>query len=266
MKPRLFRNVCRAALVPVFALSLPALAAIGKPAPVAPENMKQYEGNIGKSYTFTVTGVTNGSLWGTDTYTTDSNLSTAAVHAGAVAAGDTAEVEVVVAAGQPSYKGSTRNGVSSGDWEAYGGSYKFVKKSAGAGETAASPKTDTTQKAGGSAAPAAAGKPAPAGPENLADLADEGSQFGKPWDKVGKSYKFTVTGALLGTVFGSGPYTVDSNLATAAVHAGLVKPLAEAEVEVEFTEVSKDYKGSSANGVTTVDWPEPGRGFKFKKK
>ena len=60
-------------------------------------------------------GCTTGSVWGTDVYTTDSSICSAAVHAGVIqpAGGD---VTVTLASGLQSYSGSNRHGVSSSDW------------------------------------------------------------------------------------------------------------------------------------------------------
>ena len=43
-------------------------------------------------------------------------------------------------------------------------------------------------------------------------------------DKVGQTFLFTVTGTTNGTVYGDGIYTDDSELASAAVHAGILSP------------------------------------------
>ena len=67
---------------------------------------------------FTVTcpaSCSPGSLWGTDTYTTDSSLCTAARHAGVIKEGG-GDFTVTFADGKKSYKGSERNGVTSSDW------------------------------------------------------------------------------------------------------------------------------------------------------
>ena len=50
----------------------------------APLNMVSLCDPIGATYYFRVTGDTTGTLWGTDVYTGDSALATAAVHAGRV--------------------------------------------------------------------------------------------------------------------------------------------------------------------------------------
>ena len=64
-----------------------------------------------------------GSVWGTDKYTTDSSICKAAVHSGAIdnASGGNAKVEVI--AGESSYTGSVKNGVSTSNWGSYQNSF-----------------------------------------------------------------------------------------------------------------------------------------------
>jgi hypothetical protein len=96
-----------------------------------PGNLKAYEQKIGEVFAFSVTGaVAGGSIWGTDMYTTDSRLAMAAVHAGLLKDGETGVVKVKIVAGQPSYAGSAKNGVTSSGYGGYGGSYEFVKAAA----------------------------------------------------------------------------------------------------------------------------------------
>jgi hypothetical protein len=99
-----------------------------------PGNLKAYEGRIGETFSFSVTGsAAGGSIWGTDIYTTDSRLNMAAVHAGAVKDGETGVVKIKIVAGQPSYAGSARNGVTSSGYGGYGGSYEILKGGGGVG-------------------------------------------------------------------------------------------------------------------------------------
>ena len=67
-------------------------------------------------------------MWGTDIYTDDSALACAAVHAGVVLAGETKVVTVRIVAGQSSYQGLVRNGVTSSSYGTWPGSYSFVGK------------------------------------------------------------------------------------------------------------------------------------------
>jgi hypothetical protein len=92
----------------------------------APSNMVSYRCNVNNTYTFSLTGTTSGSLWGTMIYTDDSNLPTAAVHAGFVSSGQTSIVTVMVLVGQSSYTGSTQNGVTSSSYGSWVCSYTLI--------------------------------------------------------------------------------------------------------------------------------------------
>jgi hypothetical protein len=90
-------------------------------------DMQQFsEGDIGKVYRMTITGAIGGAIWGTDIYTSDSYIPTAAVHAGVITAGQTKEVYIKVVQGLNEYIGSTRNGVSTSGYGGWGLSYQFV--------------------------------------------------------------------------------------------------------------------------------------------
>jgi hypothetical protein len=90
-------------------------------------DMQQFsEADIGKIYKITITGTTGGAIWGTDIYTSDTHIPTAAVHAGVISVGQTKEVYIKVVQGLNEYIGSTRNGVSTSGYGGWGLSYQFV--------------------------------------------------------------------------------------------------------------------------------------------
>jgi hypothetical protein len=66
-----------------------------------------------------------GSVWGTDTYTDDSSICTAAVHYGLIGFAGGGSVTIEISPGLDSYSGSDRNGVSSSDYGSWSGSYFF---------------------------------------------------------------------------------------------------------------------------------------------
>lgn len=66
-------------------------------------------------------------VWGTDVYTSDSSIGTAAVHAGLITFNDGGEVTIRRVPGQKSYRGSQRNGVSTSDYGEWGGSFEFIR-------------------------------------------------------------------------------------------------------------------------------------------
>jgi hypothetical protein len=90
----------------------------------APARIQDLCDTPGTTYYFRVTGAADGSLWGTDVYTGDSALATAAVHAGAVTDGETAVVRVTVMPPLAQYQGSVRHGVTSHDYGRFGTAYR----------------------------------------------------------------------------------------------------------------------------------------------
>lgn len=105
---------------------------------VAPYNLTGYRNRVGQTFQFTVTAALSGAVWGTDVYTDDSSVASAAIHAGVLRAGETKTVTITILAGQNSYSASTRNSVISSSWGAWAGSYSF------AGSGAVSTTTATT--------------------------------------------------------------------------------------------------------------------------
>jgi len=126
----------------------------------------------------------SGAVWGSGTYTADSRICRAAIHAGAIpASGGT--VAVLPAPGQASYAGGTANGVTTTTYGPWAASFTF----------------------GMAAAPQAGACPAnfegQAAPVTCACAADQ---------------------AASGSVWGTGIYTTDSRVCRAAVHAGIIAP------------------------------------------
>lgn len=69
-----------------------------------------------------------GSVWGTGVYTDDSSICTAAAHAGRITVQGGGTVTIQIAGGRRSYRGSTRHGVESSDYDEYPGSFRFVSR------------------------------------------------------------------------------------------------------------------------------------------
>jgi hypothetical protein len=69
--------------------------------------------------------------------------------------------------------------------------------------------------------------------------------------------------AATGTVWGSGPYSDDSAVCRAALHAGLVGD-EPANVTITFLPGRNSYSASEANGVMTNDWGSWGGSFAFE--
>jgi hypothetical protein len=190
-----------------------------QPVRPTPVTLLQFQDSLGKTLSFEVVGAANGgSVWGSNPYTADSALAKAAVHAGVLQPGEAGQVKVTILPGQQSYTGSMRSGVTTSSWGAFPLSYRIE----GAREAQAAPTPVTL------------------------------SQFR---NSLGKTLSFEVVGAANGgSVWGSNPYTADSALAKAAVHAGVLQPGEVGQVKVTILPGQQSYTGSMRSGVTTSSW------------
>lgn len=90
-------------------------------------NVAQYRGqNTRVSFDCPAGGSLN-NIWGTDIYTDDSSVCTAAVHAGLITFASGGRVTIETRPGAASYTGSTRNGITTGSYGSWGGSFVFVR-------------------------------------------------------------------------------------------------------------------------------------------
>jgi hypothetical protein len=92
-------------------------------------NASQYRGQDGLRVSLDCTSggdPTIYSVWGTGTYTDDSSVCSAGVHAGRITAAEGGTVRIEIAPGMESYEGSEANGVTSLSYGQWDGSYVFV--------------------------------------------------------------------------------------------------------------------------------------------
>jgi predicted nucleic acid-binding Zn ribbon protein len=159
----------------------------------------------------------SGAVWGTGTYTTDSRVCRAAVHAGAIPATG-GVVTVTPAPGLPAYRGSAANGITTANYGPWSASFNVA---------------------------------APGGKGDGATLA------ACPGNFQNQSGALTCTceaqAALSGAVWGTGVYTTDSRICRAAVHAGAI-PATGGAVTVTPAPGLPTYLGSAANGITTSNY------------
>ncbi len=73
-------------------------------------------------------------------------------------------------------------------------------------------------------------------------------------NQIGKTFRFRVTGSTNGFIYGTGVYTADSSLATAAVHAGILRPGETKVIRVRIVAGRSRYIGSIRNGVHSSSW------------
>lgn len=185
-----------------------------------PGSLFSYSNAVGSTHRFVVVGATRGGIWGDGTYTSDSVLAVAAVHAGLLEPGQGGIVTVEIVGGLPGYEGTERYGVTSLAYGAWDTSYRFTG----------------------------------------VELVDGGVTLPDPGDlsgfrgQDGTVLKFEVTGAVDGSLWGDGIYTDDSQLAVAAVHAGVLKPGETGIVTVEILPGQESYAASDANGVASQSY------------
>jgi outer membrane protein OmpA-like peptidoglycan-associated protein len=191
-----------------------------------PDDMTPFAGSDERlTCTCPETSAPRGAIWGTDTYTADSAVCAAALHAGAVTRRG-GEVTLRMLPGRPRYPGTTRNGVQSIDYPAYGASYAFVGVTAG-------PQIC---------------------PDTMASYAG-----------TDETLACVCTGEAVarGTaVWGSGPYTGDSHVCRAARHAGVV-PVTGGSVTVRMLPGEPRYAASARNGVQTTSFGDYRSSFRF---
>lgn len=85
-------------------------------------------------------------------------------------------------------------------------------------------------------------------------------------NNTGTIYTFLVTGNTSGgTVWGSDIYTDDSNIAMAAVHAGVLKNGETGIVKIEMLAGRSSYTASTRNGVTTKNYTSWPGSYRFVK-
>ncbi len=181
---------------------------------------------VGQTFTWSVTGRNTGPLWGTGVYTSDSDLGTAAVHAGFLRVGETADVTFTMLPRQSQYHGTMNHSVTSRDWGVWDGSFRIER---------AANNTSSSSRSSDNAQP------------------DPGSLY-QLNAQPGQTFYFDVTGGNAGYVWGSELYTTDSTLATAAVHAGVLTVGQRGVIKVTILPGLNSYVAATRHGVTSSSW------------
>lgn len=208
------------------------------------QNLVAYRGHPGMQLLVRCpAGGTPGTVWGTDLYSDDSSVCTAAAHSGRVSFAQGGEVRVLVLAGAGVYTGSARGGVSSASYGAWPGSFVLLEGPA--------PGLTATPTPPAAPAPAPAVQFQPGVPTEVSWSTNATSVRGR----VGQRFVAVCPpGGAAGTVWGTEAYTDDSSVCTAAVHAGRLT-LAQGGVVTFWAHPGRGrYAGSSALGVSTQPW------------
>lgn len=164
-----------------------------------------------------------GSVWGTDIYTDDSSVCPAARHAGAIdARGGT--VTFSMQQGLGGYEGAARNGVSSSTYGPWESSYAFT----GSGAVASSVTS------------------------SIANCPATATEY-RGYRQGVTCYCTAPAAATQGSVWGSGPYTDDSHICRAALHAGVITRNG-GPVKITPMPGRASYAGSARNGVSSSEY------------
>lgn len=226
-----------------------------------------------------------GSLWGTDVYTCDSNLGLAAVHAGLLKVGEQGTVTVIIVKSPDAHVGSTRNGITSAGWGTYASSFVLQKKSAVAVSETKSPELPPHVNLWGSL-----NRERPRFVNWLSrhqGLSTDILLSGRTWSwkdnpdnsktaeeykqHIGAQFELEITGHVEGKVYGTDVYRYDSVIASAAVHAGLVRAGESATVVVTMVSPRKfpllmRFPGSIRNGVESASADDEAAGYALRRK
>jgi LCCL domain len=192
-------------------------------------------GSVGQTLTLTCSSAGEPhSVWGSDIYTADSSICTAAVHSGLITFQQGGTVTIELRPGRPIYGASERNGVTTstyGPWQ-----QSFVFKT---------PNIDAVVRAVEDATPVM-----------------WNTSPGMVSFEVGKTVKFSCpAGGKESTVWGTDTYTLDSSICTAAVHAGKIQLESGGPVTIEMRPGEDSYKGTLRNGIKTTDYGKYGSSF-----
>lgn len=186
---------------------------------------RTFQGQRGAGSCYCAPAAMTGAVWGTGTYTEDSSICAAALHAGAVGGGG-GVVTVQAFQGCNAYAGSRSNGIASSNYGPWNASFFFPGVTQGS--------------CGGPVGKSAAAPTIPNCP----------AAFTAMRGRSGVLSCNCPQGAFSGEVWGSAIYTEDSAICRAALHAGVVGPMG-GPVTLTAAQGCKSYSGTTNNGVTT---------------
>ncbi|MGZ5434875.1 MAG: LCCL domain-containing protein [Pyrinomonadaceae bacterium] len=186
-------------------------------------------GRNGQQFTFVCPagGPISSRLWGTDVYTDDSSICTAAVHAGYIELPSGGAVTIEIRPGQSGYTGVTRNGIVSRGYGSWSGSFVFVGRISGSANVNWAAQADSLR-------------------------GRNGQRF---------TYSCPPGGPPSGRVWGTDLYTDDSSICTAAVHAGAISIAAGGSVTIEIRPAASTYRGTLRNGIASKSYGAYGGSF-----
>ena len=174
----------------------------------------------------------SGDIWGSETYTDDTHICTAAYHAGALTRGRGGTATLQLTGSQESFPAATRNGLESRDWGPYEGSFRFVEYRPGSVSMASSDRT-----------PRDIGRCADADLTRM--RADAGALL---------SCSCPADTHISGDIWGTDTYTDDTHICTAAYHAGVLQRGAGGTAVFELSGPQEGFSSSIQNDLESRDW------------
>lgn len=201
-------------------------------------NASSLNGTDGKTFTLACSpGGAAHAVWGSDIYTADSSICTAAVHSGLINFQQGGAVSIELRPGKTIYGCSERNGVTTSPFGSYQQSFVFK-----------TPNTEAVVRAVEDQTPV------------LWNTSASMITF-----ELGKTYKFKCpAGGKESAVWGTDIYTLDSSVCNAAVHAGKLASDNGGSVTIELRPGESAYKGTMRNGIKSNDYGAYGSSFVVK--
>lgn len=201
-------------------------------------NASELRGRLDQDFTFICSsGGAIESVWGTNVYTYDSSICSAAVHAGLIKAKDGGRVTIRIRPGEEMYHGEIRNGVQSQDYGSYSASFIFLKPD---------------------------GTPLFVGPQALLLTWDKNASRWR--GRLDQDFLFDCPpGGSVGDVWGTDIYTYDSSICSAAVHAGIITLKDGGQVTIQIRPGAASYIGSTRHDVVSRSYGEYSGSFIFMK-
>jgi hypothetical protein len=164
---------------------------------------------------------TVGNIWGTDFYSSNSSICSAAVHAGIINARDGGKVQIKIRSGENFYNGTARNGVTSLRDGQHKGSFVFLNS---------------------------AGSAPPVEQVQIIEWNETASKLDGKLDQD-FTYMCSQNGTVSSNVQGTDTYTSSSSICSAAVHAGIITAKNGGKVKLIVSQGEKFYNATKRNGV-----------------
>jgi hypothetical protein len=208
-----------------------------------------FQGQTGKIYAFRCPAEGSAKpIYGSDIYTDDSSICTAAVHVGLMSVERGGLVRIEIRPGRSTYGSTTRHGIKSINFGEYGRSFIVLS-------SAVRDNSNKESRIG-----------------NRADSDDSSDKDITPidWDtsaagfqgEEGKTYAFRCPAdGSAKTIYGSDIYTDDSSICTAAVHVGLISLHRGGVVTIEIRPGRPAYGSTTRHGIKSINFGEYGRSF-----